>query len=78
MIAVDIRPYSGHRMAQEPGADERCLGCGWDGLGMLQECRPGMPRCEKCGGPADILDTIGGELFQHCAGCRNGIRVAMG
>jgi hypothetical protein len=74
---LSIRTFSGHRMAREPGADERCLGCGWNGMGRVIECRPDTPRCEAadCSNPADVKEAIGPDVFYFCAGCRNALKV---
>lgn len=73
---IEIREFSGHRMVSDPNGDDRCLGCGWNGLGKIDECRPGTPRCSECRrSPVDVWETFEGETIGYCAPCRNGIRI---
>lgn len=68
---MEIRSVLGHRFVTDPDGNDRCLGCGWHGLGHIRECRPDTPRCGECKvNPADVSETVGGELLHYCGTCR--------
>lgn len=71
-----ISTFSGHRMRCEPGQDDRCLDCGWDGTGRIEVCRPDVPRCgvQGCALPSATYEVIGGEIFHYCAPHRSEVR----
>lgn len=74
---MEIRPAFGHRFASDEDGDDYCVGCGWNGMGLMRECRPDVPRCgqKDCPNPADVSETINGELLYWCGTHRSDMRV---